>query len=491
MSPAAEGHSLPRRCEVRLGLVLYGGVSLAIYINGVCQEFFRATKGRGVYRLAKLLTDSDVVVDVLSGTSAGGVNGILLAYALCNNREFSDASILWRRDGGIRQLLRDPLVGSDNRIAVLNGEGYYQNALEEAFRGMSLATPEPGETPSEFSELDLYVTGTDVNGRVYTQFDDAGHAIDVKDYRTVFRLKHRAGRKEPFNPNPGEDIEASARPPELTYKALAKLARLTSCFPGAFDPVKVAHEAPEARSVDAKLQEWGALGKEACFLDGGVLDNKPFSYTLEAIFARTADRAVDRKLFYVDPDPESFAATAGAATPDFIQAVFASLIGIPGYESISDDLRAIGEHNNKVRQYRRMARAATIADTPPEGVPERRQHAKRLYMRSRMVALSDRIVEGLLRKDGRPDLLNARERVAAASLIESFDKVAHSEEVLARYDVDFARRRIYHTVYCIYETLYGPRAKKRQDTTTVAVHRHVFKGAEQAVTTYLNTAQCR
>jgi hypothetical protein len=58
--------------EVRLGLVLYGGVALAIYINGVCAEFFRAVRGRGVYRLIKALTDSDVVVDIVSGTSAGG-----------------------------------------------------------------------------------------------------------------------------------------------------------------------------------------------------------------------------------------------------------------------------------------------------------------------------------------------------------------------------------------------------------------------------------
>src|SRR6266852_9718541 len=67
--------------EVRLGLVMYGGISLAIYINGVSHEFFRAVRGRGIYRLSKALTDSDIVVDIISGTSAGGVNGVFLAYA--------------------------------------------------------------------------------------------------------------------------------------------------------------------------------------------------------------------------------------------------------------------------------------------------------------------------------------------------------------------------------------------------------------------------
>ncbi len=74
--------------EVRLGIVMYGGVSLAVYENGVAQELFRAVNGEGVYALLKELIDSDIVVDILSGTSAGGINGILLAYALTNNRDF-------------------------------------------------------------------------------------------------------------------------------------------------------------------------------------------------------------------------------------------------------------------------------------------------------------------------------------------------------------------------------------------------------------------
>src|SRR6266700_1846218 len=94
--------------EVRLGLVLYGGVSLAIYINGVAREFFRASRGQGVYTLIKLLTDSDIVVDIVSGTSAGGVNGSFLGYALCNQKEFADFEALWRDLGDISRLMRDP-----------------------------------------------------------------------------------------------------------------------------------------------------------------------------------------------------------------------------------------------------------------------------------------------------------------------------------------------------------------------------------------------
>ncbi len=88
--------------EVRFGVVLYGGVSLAVYENGVAQELHRAIRGDGPYGLLKWLTDSDAVVDIISGTSAGGVNGIMLAYALANKRSFAPSADL----GAIRRTSR-------------------------------------------------------------------------------------------------------------------------------------------------------------------------------------------------------------------------------------------------------------------------------------------------------------------------------------------------------------------------------------------------
>ena len=37
--------------EIRVGLVMYGGVSLTTYTNGVAREFHDAVRGRGVYAL--------------------------------------------------------------------------------------------------------------------------------------------------------------------------------------------------------------------------------------------------------------------------------------------------------------------------------------------------------------------------------------------------------------------------------------------------------
>ncbi|MBS1786093.1 MAG: patatin-like protein [Acidobacteria bacterium] len=456
------GQSLKSR-EIRLGLVMYGGVSLAIYINGVAREFFRAVRGEGVYKWLKALTDSDIVVDIISGTSAGGINGIMLGYALCNGKDFAAAAELWRRDGDIRSLLRTPNGDGDGVVSLLDSEGYYQTRLEEAFRRMPDCTPRivaDEAFNTSVQELDLFVTGTDVDGNISTVFDDAGHPIDVKDHRSVFLLKHRKGRKEPFTPSP------------VTFQALAKLARITSCFPAAFAPVQVTNpKDTDGDSADALLQTWGKLNKEATFLDGGVIDNKPFTYTLRQIFGRAATRQIERKVFYVDPDPERFQQPTHASQPNFVQAILASLIGIPGYESISEDLKLVTQRNRKLLKYRRLLKGVERQyDRFKELLQAlRNEHGNHLHAEAllrqhremhqqcRMILISERAVRGILREEGHGVLLSDPEmRRIGASLFMEFDQLQEeAASVLEEFDVYFRLRRLYRMVYLIVDLLHG------------------------------------
>ena len=100
-----------------------------------------------------------------------------------------------------------PAAATTKRSSLLDSEGFYQPRLEEAFRLMPDYQPRDMHElkfDSPVKELDLFITGTDVDGRIATLFDDAGHPIDVKDHRAVFLLKHRADRKEPFKPESGD-----------------------------------------------------------------------------------------------------------------------------------------------------------------------------------------------------------------------------------------------------------------------------------------------
>ncbi|HET9943131.1 MAG TPA: patatin-like phospholipase family protein, partial [Terriglobia bacterium] len=171
MSTTETANPLPERSrETRIGLVMYGGVSLAVYIHGVSQEFYHAVQGNGVYKLIKELTDSEIVLDILSGSSAGGINGILLAYSLSNNKDFTRCEELWRSAADIRRLVRVPSNGPEPVRSVLDSEGYYQTELERAFRFLHSA-PARGESPSPVRELDLFVTGTSIDGRIEKRVD--------------------------------------------------------------------------------------------------------------------------------------------------------------------------------------------------------------------------------------------------------------------------------------------------------------------------------
>ena len=169
--------------EMRFALVLYGGVSLAIYINGVVQEFLHLVRAtapnaptptgetallhgeelkstESIYRelgqLARFGEQVEArdtspgdpiltrfVVDVLSGSSAGGINGIFLAKALAHELEIDELSRLWVEQGDIDNLVNDrqsldgvPLLELvDPPVSLLNSRRMYWQILN-ALDGM-------------------------------------------------------------------------------------------------------------------------------------------------------------------------------------------------------------------------------------------------------------------------------------------------------------------------------------------------------------------
>jgi hypothetical protein len=448
----ANGTSHGHAHEVRLGLVMYGGVSLAVYINGVANELFRAVRGRGVYRVLKELSDSDVTVDVVSGTSAGGINGILLGYALANSREFAPSTEIWREGADIGALLRNPKDGVASSL--LDSENVYQPRLEQVLERMwatPIETSDDDATPVR--ELDLFVTGTDYNGRLATTLDEAGHSIEVKDHRALFWLKHRAGRKEQLHPetdatgrlsSPGDEAARHAG-----IVALATLSRITSCFPAAFAPVVIPKRTEPASRADEKLRTWGRLDEteDYCFLDGGVLDNKPFTSTLRTIFYRTAERPVRRHVLYVEPDPERFhgGERPSFRVPSFTQSALDSLTKLPGYESIADDLRLVAEHNDKVERLARLRAAVLATGCAPTDAQ------RSVWRKARLSTLRDLALRRMLGVENGERLRDGlAER--ARELRDAFDhlyleNLEESEYLLADFDVEFRLRRLFHLTY--------------------------------------------
>jgi patatin-related protein len=188
--------------EVRLAVVLYGGSSLCIYMNGVAQELLRlvrATAGQTfdpettvafptqdldgteqVYRRLAQLGPNDrgtpkagdplrrrFVIDILTGSSAGGINGIFLAKALANDQSLDQLKQLWIEKGDIVQLYNDGKHSKDVHLkperppkSLLDGRWMYAN-LVTALDGMG---SDPEVTSPLVRELDLFVTATDLYG---------------------------------------------------------------------------------------------------------------------------------------------------------------------------------------------------------------------------------------------------------------------------------------------------------------------------------------
>ena len=116
-NPAAGIQGAPAEIlEHRLALVMNGGVSLAVWMGGVACEIDnvrRASNGipprdgateqeKAVHDLWARATQRAgvrVTVDVIAGTSAGGLNGVLLATAIARGASLADLKQLWLDSG--------------------------------------------------------------------------------------------------------------------------------------------------------------------------------------------------------------------------------------------------------------------------------------------------------------------------------------------------------------------------------------------------------
>ncbi len=482
--------------EMQLGLVVYGGVSLAIYTHGICQEFYNAVRGRGIYKLIKALTDADLVVDVISGSSAGGINGILLAYAIANSNDreivnFSEFAKIWRNSGEAIKLLKKPNLfkfplGANANHENGNGAAataeamranlvHRQGLLAALIRGVEHKLPRSTtEWFSTTKELDLAIAGTDYLGRIDRTTEEYQPNPGVKDHRAIFRLKHRQGRKEPFNPNYQDPT--LPRTPNDTYQALIKLCQITAGIP-VISPLVEIDLQDRKNLVDRQLVKWGKLAKnypvdlstdrndKLYFLDGGLLDTAPLTCLMRESSYRLPNRSSQRKLFYVDPNPEHFndsvASIAGTdgKKKSRLEYIFQTVSSsIPIQQSISNDLRTINEHNHKVRRYQTLIDLAETAVDSQQLLESSDRTQSQIYLRGRLFDFRDRNLPLLIQADlGSQNtqysvILDKIDRILASKFSNSQDR-NHYHKLLDRFesqvidiDVEYSIRQHFYLV---------------------------------------------
>lgn len=349
--------------ELRLALVCYGGISLAVYMHGITKEIWRlARASRGfhdgtisgnsseaVYRHLLEAIEREcgvklrVMPDIIAGASAGGINGIFLAQAIETGQSLEPLTDMWLENADVERLLdpdarparritkfwatplvwmaaRHPgdtverTVAPDTREEVRHklshfirsrwfeppfGGEIFTAMMLDAFDAMEAAERGPPLLP-EGHPLDLFVTVTDFEGHPQSLNLNSPPQVVETEHRLSIGFRAR-----------GRSDRAFADPAELVFAA-----RATASFPGAFPPftvreldrvLKRRHRAWPTREgfLARALPRHAAQGRaeDAVLIDGSVLANAPFAPAIGALRNRPSRREVDRRFVYIDPKP--------------------------------------------------------------------------------------------------------------------------------------------------------------------------------------------
>lgn len=383
--------------ETRFAVVMYGGISLAIYIHGAAQELYhmvRATARKAddssdyqipdgklqstekIYRKLGEALKTKFVVDILSGTSAGGLNAVFLAKALAQGKKMEFVKNFWVKEGDIAALLNDArsldglsgLSLQSPSPGLLNSQRFYYKILE-ALMQYELERNEAEEDADSnapyVGELDLNITATDIRGLNLPLFV-TNNKINIVEprYKNVFQFYYRpeteyAGLRNDFLPE--------------NDPFLAFAARCTASIPPAFEAMQLKDIEPILKTakfnkyyghLKADEESWRKFYRDYAnegddfpmrsFGDGGYLDNKPFSHATEALLRRRADLPVDRKLIYIEPSPiHAEDKPYPSEKPDMIENISAAL-SLPREETIREDLKVIEDRNKIIGEIDQM-----------------------------------------------------------------------------------------------------------------------------------------
>ncbi len=386
-----------RRTELRLALVCYGGVSLAIYMHGVTKELhklvraarqfddmegldgknpFEADKTEAAYFEAlRAIAKSEggrrlsVSIDVIAGASAGGINGVVLAKAIARDAQQEKLKELWIEEGDLKKLLRGSgfggLIGAvvtaafkqlthlGDETSPLKGERMSE-LLVGALKDMDETGSDANSLIPEGGQLELFVTATDLYGfSVLVPAGSGGASQRDRSHEQVVEFRARPDETDEFGTG--------------ANSALGFAARATSSFPGAFAPVSVGSfgvESGEAWTPHAHLFRYPygenrQRVQDAWFVDGGTLNNAPFDLAVDAVAKRPAGNEVLRRIIYIQPDPgRPLGALPKEPDPDdpprdpegYLASLWEALGGARTSHSILPDLLKIRDMNWRIAQ---------------------------------------------------------------------------------------------------------------------------------------------
>jgi patatin-related protein len=422
-----------REKELRIALVCFGGVSLAVYMHGVTKEILKLVRAssalHGIRDRIKrrsaafhdghdpsdpeydteaiyfeLLRDIGrsvelrVIIDIIAGASAGGINATMLARALSHDLPMGSLRDLWLEQADVAELLAEdararswskwflrPFFWASGlaglqfvqdqevraKLSLFMRSRWFRPPLDGSkmtalmYDALTAMGPERDKAASLLPSgqgLDLYVTVTDFYGRQQLMPIHDPPVIHEREHRHVLHFKYRrrlSGTVE-------SDFELA------NVAALAFAARATSSIPGAWPPAQIlevdqllraraAAWPRRAAFIATNFEQYAGINVDAAsvpFVDGSVLNSRPFREAIAAIRGRPAYREVDRRVVYIDPNPAAAGAVAHHALPGFFATLKGALSDIPLNEPVTDELSWVARFNERARRLRAMIDSA-------------------------------------------------------------------------------------------------------------------------------------
>ena len=343
--------------------------------------------------------DLRVIIDSVAGASAGGISGIILSRALAHDLSIDHLRNMWFEEADVLRLLAPkqrarpwskwllyPALWILFRLRVLGlvTDREIRGKLSTFLRSRWFEPPFDGDR-----FLSLLFDGMSAmqhSGAKSSSLLPPGHTLDLSVTVTdIFGYPRRLEINTPAEIHEREqgllwsfsfchwrDGSAVSDLDDTNLPGLALAARATSSFPGVFPPAQLRDldrmlerrqlSWPDrARFMRANFREYARAGidpSKTSFLDGSIVNDKPFSAAIKVIRERAAFREVDRRIVYIDPDPERPPPPPDGRPPGFLQTLKAALSDIPSHEPVYGELARIAGFNASIREMRAVLEAA-------------------------------------------------------------------------------------------------------------------------------------
>ena len=292
-------------------------------------------------------------MDVLAGTSAGGVNAALLGLSSAAGADLAMLRDLWLTTGSMDLLLRDP--GERNPPSLMQGDKVLFTELARGIEGFWDTRPAKGTSfaPVTPPDTTVFITTTMMSGETSQFTDDYGTVVPDVDHHGLFTF-----HQKDLAPDPAD---------QSSLEALALAARCSASFPGAFEPsfVPVHQKVTGVTGVPPRpdMADFANMTRSHWAADGGLLANRPIAPLLSTVFSRQATREVRRVLAFVVPDGgvtghagQSPPADQWAKPPTLVQALKLDLDAQLS-QSVASELQLIRDHNDQLTAASDLRRA--------------------------------------------------------------------------------------------------------------------------------------